>query len=226
MQKKAIVLIAGGLDSATCLAIAKSQGFICYALSFDYGQRHLIELQAAERVANILGVAAHRIVKLDIGGQLGGSALTDHTLLVPDYSNDGKIPITYVPARNTIFLSIALSWAETLDAHDIFIGCSLADYSGYPDCRAEYIEAFTKLANLATKAGVEGNPFQLHTPLMKLTKAETILTGLELGIDYSLTITCYQPDSKGRACGHCISCVPRREGFAAAGVADPTRYVN
>lgn len=226
MNKKAIILLAGGLDSATCLAIAKSQGYECYALSFDYGQRHRIELKAAVQIAQSLGVIEHRVMKLDIG-QLGGSSLTDATLNIPDYNeaDNDKIPTTYVPARNTIFLSIALGWAEILNAHDIFIGSSYTDYSGYPDCRPEYMAAFEKLANLATKAGVEGNAFHIHAPLTHLTKAETIKLGMKLGVDYSLTITCYQADDKGRACGHCINCVPRKEGFAQAGIADPTRYV-
>lgn len=224
MQKKAIVLVAGGIDSATCLALAKSQGFDCYALSFDYGQRHRIELTAAQHVTQALGVISHRIVKLDME-LFAGSSLTDANLNVPDYNPNGKIQNTYVPARNTIFLSIALAWAELLEARDIFIGSSYTDYVGYPDCRDEYHAAFEKLANLATKAGVEGKPFHLHAPLTQLSKAETIQLGMQLGVDYSLTITCYQPDPQGRACGHCVSCVPRKEGFAQAGVPDPTRYI-
>lgn len=223
MQKKAIVLISGGIDSATCLALAKSQGFDCYALSFDYGQRHHIELAAAQQIAQQLGVIAHRVIKLDTS-LFAGSSLTDKSLLVPDYDEQAKIQSTYVPARNTIFLSLALGWAETLDIHDIFIGSSYSDYNGYPDCRPEYFKAFAIMANLATKIGVEGTTFQIHTPITQLTKAETILLGIKLGVDYSKTITCYQPDAQGRACGHCVSCVPRKEGFKQAGIVDPTKY--
>jgi 7-cyano-7-deazaguanine synthase len=224
MQKKAIVLIAGGLDSATCLAIAKSQGFACYALSFDYGQRHRIELEAAKQVAETLSAVTHRIIKLD-HHLFSGSSLTDLDLQVQDYRADGKIPNTWVPARNTIFLSIALGWAEILDVYDIFIGSSYTDYTGYPDCRPEYIEAFERVANLGTKAGAEGASFHIHAPLTQLTKAETIQLGMQLGVDYGLTITCYQPDEHGHACGHCVSCVPRKEGFKQAGIPDPTQYV-
>ncbi len=223
MQKKAIVLISGGIDSATCLALAKSQGFDCYALSFDYGQRHAIELEAAKQIAQQLGVIAHRVIKLDTS-LFAGSSLTDKSILVPDYDKQANIQSTYVPARNTIFLSLTLGWAETLAIHNIFIGSSYADYNGYPDCRPEYFKAFETMANLATKSGAEGTKFQIHAPITQLTKAETIQLGIKLGIDYSATITCYQPDAQGRACGRCVSCVPRKEGFKAAGIIDPTKY--
>lgn len=225
MQKKAIVLISGGIDSATCLAFAQSQGFACYALSFDYGQRHHIELEAAKKIAHALNAVTYRNVKLDTS-LFAGSSLTDLNLTVPEYDPTAKIQSTYVPARNTIFLSIALGWAEILGAHDIFIGSSYADYSGYPDCRPEYFEAFEKMANLATKVSVEGNAFHIHAPITHLTKAETIQLGIQLGVDFSLTITCYQPDAQGHACGHCVSCVPRKEGFEKAGVPDPTKYIS
>lgn len=224
MNKKAVILISGGLDSATVLALAKSQGFTCYALSFDYDQRHCVELEAAKRVAKNLGAVEHRTVKLNMSA-FGGSALTDMSLAVPDYIGSEDIPITYVPARNTIFLSFALGWAEILGAFDIFAGMSSVDYSGYPDCRPEYIEAFEKLANLATKAGVEGNHFHIHAPFVHLSKAETIKLGLSLGVDYGITISCYQADSEGRACGRCDSCSLRRKGFNEASVTDPTTYI-
>jgi 7-cyano-7-deazaguanine synthase len=224
MTKKAVILFSGGLDSATCLALAKSQGFACYALSFDYGQRHRVELEAAKNVAQIMGAAEHRIVKLSIG-ELGGSALTDHTLAIPDYAGDEEIPITYVPARNTIFLAIALGWAEILEAYDIFIGTSSVDYSGYPDCRPEFINAFQQLANLATKCGVEGETFTIRAPLIHLSKAETVRLGMKLKVDYSQTISCYQADEQGRACGRCDSCALRRRGFIDAQIPDPTRYL-
>jgi 7-cyano-7-deazaguanine synthase len=222
--KKAVVLVSGGLDSATTLAIARDQGFECHALSFDYGQRHRIELEAARRVAESLGVVQHKVVKLDIGW-MGGSALTDSSLAVPQAPSAG-IPITYVPARNTIFLAIALGWAEVLAARDLFIGVNALDYSGYPDCRPAFIEAFEALANLATREGVEGRGFRLHAPLIHWRKAEIIATGRRLGVDYSLTLSCYDPDPEGRGCGVCDSCRLRAEGFAAAGVPDPTRYVS
>ncbi len=222
-MKKAVVLVSGGLDSATCLAMARAEGYDCYALSFDYGQRHSTELDAARRVAERLGVAEHKVVRLDLR-DIGGSALTDDAIAVPETMEEG-IPVTYVPARNTVFLSIALGWAEVLDAHDIFIGVNAVDYSGYPDCRPEFIEAFERTANLATKAGVEGRPFRIRTPLIHLTKAQIIQAGVELGFDYGLTVSCYQADQEGRACGVCDSCRLRRAGFEAAGVADPTRYV-
>lgn len=223
MSKKAVVLVSGGLDSATCLAIAKDMGFETYALSFDYGQRHRIELEAAKKLAKSLGAIEHRIINLSIG-DLGGSALTDKNINVPDYTDSEEIPITYVPARNTIFLSIALGWAEILQANNIFIGVSAVDYSGYPDCRPEFIEAFQKTANLATRAGIEGNDFKIHTPLLKSSKAETILAGTKLGVDYALTISCYQADRKGRACGKCDSCYFRKIGFQEAKLKDPTIY--
>jgi 7-cyano-7-deazaguanine synthase len=221
---RAVVLVSGGLDSATVLAIAREQGCECYALSFDYGQRHRIELDAAKRVAASLGAAAHKLVRLDIGW-MGGSALTDTRLDVPHHPSEG-IPITYVPARNTIFLSIALGWAEVLNARDIFIGVNVVDYAGYPDCRPEFIQAFQSLANLGTRAGIEGDGFRVHAPLINLRKAEIISTGVRLGVDYKLTLSCYEPDAAGRACGTCDSCRLRAEGFAAAGIPDPTPYIS
>ncbi|KTD36598.1 ExsB protein [Legionella nautarum] len=223
-MKKAVILLSGGLDSTTCLAIAKAEGFACHALSFAYGQRHSAELAAARRVANHFKVAEHRIINLDIG-QLGGSALTDETIQVPDYSASEEIPVTYVPARNTVFLAYALGYAESIGAQDIFIGVSSVDYSHYPDCRPEYISAFQAVANLATKVAVEGAPVQLHAPLQYLSKAETILRGSQLGVDYSLTVSCYQANEKGAACGRCDSCCFRKQGFKAAGLADPTFYI-
>jgi len=219
---KAVVLVSGGLDSATVLALAAATGARCYALTFDYGQRHRVELEAAQRVARALGAADHRVVTLDIGW-MGGSALTDAAIPVPQAPSSG-IPVTYVPARNTVFLSIALGWAEVLGAPDLYIGANAVDYSGYPDCRPAFIEAFEKLANLATRAGVEGRGFHVYAPLMHLRKHEIIRLGSRLGVDYALTISCYDPDPAGRACGVCDSCRLRAEGFAAAGVADPTRY--
>lgn len=218
----AVVLVSGGLDSATALAIARDQGFDCHALSLAYGQRHGVELEAAKRVANASGVRAHRVVTVDLSS-FGGSALTDLEIAVPETPTAG-IPITYVPARNTVFLSLALAWAETLSARDIFIGVNAIDYSGYPDCRPAFIEAFTALANLATRTGIEGGNFVIHTPLIELSKAEIIRRGVALGIDYRITVSCYQPDTDGRACGKCDSCRIRREGFAAAGVPDATEY--
>ena len=220
--KKAVVLVSGGLDSATVLAMARAQDFACYALSFDYGQRHRVELQAAARVAAALGAVEHKTISLDLGG-IGGSALTDAAIAVPEEGGEG-IPVTYVPARNTVFLALALGWAEVLAAQDIFIGVNAVDYSGYPDCRPEFIAAFEKTANLATKAGVEGRPFHIHTPLMQMSKAEIIRTGQHLGVDYAITVSCYQADEQGRACGRCDSCRLRREGFIAAGTVDPTPY--
>lgn len=220
--KKAIVLLSGGLDSATCLALAREAGFQPVALSFDYGQRHNAELAAACRVAAAFGVSDHRVLRLDLGA-IGGSALTDARIDVPTEASAG-IPVTYVPARNTVFLSFALGLAEVLDSDDIFIGVNAVDYSGYPDCRPEFIAAFETLANLATKAGVEGHRMHIHTPLIALSKADIIRTGLRLGVDYSLTVSCYQADAHGLACGQCDSCRLRRQGFEAAGVADPTRY--
>lgn len=224
-MKKAVVLLSGGLDSATALAIARHQAFECYALSLDYGQRHRSELEAAQKVAQSLCAHAHQIIKLDLTA-LGGSALTDWSIEVPT-SGETKttdIPITYVPARNTIMLSLALAWAEILDCQDIFIGVNAVDYSGYPDCRPEYIQAFEQMANLATKAAIEGRRLTVHAPLIHLSKREIIEAGLALGIDYGLTVSCYQADELGKACGICDSCRIRRAGFAAAGIIDPARY--
>ena len=219
---KAVVLVSGGLDSATCLAIAKTEGYECYALSFDYGQRHRAELLAAERVSMAQGVVEHKIVHLDLR-DIGGSALTDNSIDVPIEPVEG-IPITYVPARNTVFLALALGWAEVIGAQAIFIGVNAVDYSGYPDCRPEFISAFEKTANLATKAGVEGSPFHIRTPLIDLTKAEIIHKGMALGVNYGQTVSCYAADAQGRACGKCDSCRLRAAGFKASGVADPTKY--
>jgi 7-cyano-7-deazaguanine synthase len=223
MKEKAIVLLSGGLDSATCLAIARSQGFDCYCLSFDYGQRHSAELQAADRVVKALGAIEHRVINFGLA-QFGGSALTDTSIAVPTDGVQPGIPVTYVPARNTIMLSLALAWAEVLGSRDIFVGVNAVDYSGYPDCRPEYIAAFEKMANLATKAGVEGQKLHIHAPLIDLSKADIIRTGTALGVDYGLTVSCYQADELGRACAVCDSCRLRAEGFAAAGVPDPTPY--
>ncbi len=220
--ERAVVLLSGGLDSATVLAIARERGFECHCLSFHYGQRHRAELAAAASVASALEAKTHRVVNLDLG-QLGGSALTDASLSVPEQPTEG-IPITYVPARNTIFLSFALAWAEILDAFDIFIGVNAVDYSGYPDCRPAYIEAFQRMAALATKAAVEGKPTRINTPLIDLSKAGIIEEGTRLGVDFGLTVSCYQPDAAGRACGKCEACRFRRQGFSDAGVSDPTRY--
>ena len=219
---RAVVLVSGGLDSATALAIAKSQGFDCYALSVAYGQRHVIELDAAARVAKALGAREHRVMRVDLA-QIGGSALTDTAIAVPESPAAG-IPVTYVPARNTMMLSLALAWAEVLGARDIFIGVNAVDYSGYPDCRPEFIAAFATLAGLATRAGVEGHPCRVHTPLIEWSKARIVAEGMRLGVDYSLTLSCYQPDAQGRACGRCDSCRLRKAGFEAAQVADPTSY--
>lgn len=221
-QKKAVILLSGGLDSATVVAMAKDQGYACYTMSFDYGQRHRAELNAAARVARDLGVVQHKVIGLNLDG-MGGSALTDKSIDVPETLGEG-IPVTYVPARNTVFLSLALGWAEVLEARDIFIGVNAVDYSGYPDCRPEFIEAFERLANLATKAGVEGNGFTIQAPLQNMSKAEIVKAGVALGVDYGLTVSCYQADDEGQACGKCDSCRLRAEGFTAAGVSDPTRY--
>jgi len=221
-QAAAVVLLSGGLDSATALAIARERGFLCHALSVDYGQRHAAELEAAQRVARAGGAREHRVMRVDLAG-IGGSALTDPAIAVPESPSAG-IPVTYVPARNTIMLSLALAWAEVLGARDLFIGVNVLDASGYPDCRPEFIAAFAALAALATKAGVEGSPCRIHTPLIALTKAEIIREGLRLGVDYGQTVSCYQADADGRACGRCDACRLRRAGFAAAGIADPTRY--
>ena len=218
----AVVLLSGGLDSATALAIARQQGFTCHALSVDYGQRHAAELEAARRVARAGGAREHRIMRVDLAG-IGGSALTDPAIAVPESPGAG-IPVTYVPARNTIMLALALAWAEVLGARDVFIGVNVLDSSGYPDCRPEFIAAFRALAALATKAGVEGSPCRIHTPLVNSTKAQIILEGTRLGVDYRQTVSCYQADTDGRACGRCDACRLRRAGFAAASVPDPTRY--
>lgn len=223
--KKAVILVSGGLDSATCLALAKEAGFECYALSFDYGQRASSELLAAQRLASDAGVGRHLVIPIGMG-QMGGSALTDSSLSMPeDGVQENVIPITYVPARNTIFLSYALGWAEVLGANDIYIGVNALDYSGYPDCRPAFINAFETMANLATRAAVEGQPMRIHTPLINLSKAQIIAEGVRLGVDYALTVSCYQADPDGRACGRCDSCRLRRKGFADAGVTDPTPYV-
>lgn len=220
--KKAVVLVSGGLDSTTVLALARSQGFECYSLSFDYGQRHRAELNAAERISTSFGDVEHKVVTLNLDS-IGGSALTDDDIAVPEHATDG-IPVTYVPARNTVFLAIALGWAEVLGATDLFIGVNAVDYSGYPDCRPAFIDAFTELANVATKRGVEGEQFSIHTPLMELGKDDIVRLGARLGVDYSQTVSCYQATEAGFACGRCDACRLRREGFANAGLADPTRY--
>ncbi len=219
---KAVVLLSGGLDSATALAMARARGLECYALSIAYGQRHEAELSAASRVAEALGAREHRVMQVDLAG-IGGSALTDRSIAVPETPSEG-IPVTYVPARNTIMLSLALGWAEVLGAAHIFIGVNSLDYSGYPDCRPEYVEAFAHLARLATKAGVEGRPCRIEAPLIAWTKERIIREGIALGVDYGMTVSCYQADAGGRACGRCDSCRLRRVGFEAAGIADPTRY--
>jgi 7-cyano-7-deazaguanine synthase len=223
MTTKAVLLLSGGLDSATCLAIARSEGFACHCLSFDYGQRHSAELRAAEQVARALGAAEQRVIDFGLA-QFGGSALTDTRIAVPTDGVQPGIPVTYVPARNTIMLSLALAWAEVLGSRDIFIGVNAVDYSGYPDCRPEYIAAFETMANLATRAGVEGNTLTIHAPLIDLSKGDIIRAGTALGVDYGLTVSCYQADGEGRACGVCDSCRLRAEGFAAAGIGDPTHY--
>lgn len=222
-MKKAVVLLSGGLDSATVLAIARDKAFECYALSLDYGQRHQSELKAAQNVARSLDSHTHQTIQLDLTA-FGGSALTDQSIEVPIAGRTTGIPVTYVPARNTIMLSLALAWAETLDCQDIFVGVNAVDYSGYPDCRPEYIQAFERMANLATKAAIEGKKLTIHTPLINLSKKEIIQTGLALGIDYGLTISCYQADELGQACGICDSCRIRRAGFVAMEIPDPTYY--
>ncbi|MDR3417703.1 MAG: 7-cyano-7-deazaguanine synthase QueC [Nevskia sp.] len=222
--KKAVILLSGGLDSATVLAIARAEGYDTCALSVSYGQRHVAELNAAVRVARQLGAKLHQQLHVNLDA-VGGSALTDRSIAVPEGGEaSGGIPVTYVPARNTLFLSLALGWAEVLGARDIFIGVNAVDYSGYPDCRPEFIRAFEALANLATKAGVEGAGFKIHTPLIHQTKAEIIRSGTELGVDFAQTVSCYQADDQGRACGRCDSCRIRRDGFRAAAIPDPTRY--
>ncbi len=223
-KPRAVVLVSGGLDSATTLAIARREGYSCFALSFNYGQRHVSELEAAERVSDSIGVAEHKTIHLGLG-DIGGSALTESSIDIPiDGIETDTIPVTYVPARNTVFLSLALGWAEVLGAQDIFIGVNAVDYSGYPDCRPEFIAEFEKLANLATKAGVEGSAWHIHAPLIKMTKADIIRKGMELDVDYGQTVSCYDADIKGRACGVCDSCRLRAEGFASCNVPDPTIY--
>ena len=224
VAKRAVVLLSGGLDSATCLAIAREMGFETYALSIAYGQRHAAELTASLRVAQTLGAREHRLARVNLG-EFGGSALTDSAIAIPENEENTGIPVTYVPARNTVMLSIALAWAEVLGANDIFVGVNAVDYSGYPDCRPEFIQAFETMANLATKVGVEGAHLRIHAPLIKLSKGEIIRRGTELGVDYGLTVTCYQADDAGRACGSCEACRLRAAGFAAAAVSDPTPYV-
>lgn len=224
LPRRAVILLSGGLDSATTLAIARNEGFDCYCLSMDYGQRHRVELEAAANVARALHAKEHRIVKLGLD-TFGGSALTDTSISVPVDGAQEGIPVTYVPARNTIMLSLALAWAEVLGSRDIFVGVNAVDYSGYPDCRPEYIAAFETMANLATKAGVEGAKLTIHAPLIDLSKAAIVRAGTDLGVDYGTTVSCYQADDQGRACGVCDSCRLRREGFAAANLPDPTRYV-
>jgi 7-cyano-7-deazaguanine synthase len=220
--KRAIVLLSGGLDSATVLAIARSQDYECYALSVEYGQRHRAELDAAKRVAAAFGAKEHRVMRVDLAG-IGGSALTDASIAIPESLQPG-VPVTYVPARNTLFLSLALGWAEVIGALDIFVGVNSVDYSGYADCRPAFIEAFQGLAQLATKAGVEGARFEIHAPLIEMSKADIVRAGMSLGVDFSATVSCYQADPQGRACGKCDSCRLRAAGFAAAGIPDPTRY--
>lgn len=222
-MRRAVILLSGGLDSATTLALARTQGFACHALSVHYGQRHSAEIDAAARIAVAQQAVEHRVMRVDLAG-IGGSALTDPTVPVPDAGTSTGIPVTYVPARNTMMLALALGWAEVLGASDIFVGVNAVDYSGYPDCRPEFIAAFESLARLATKAGVEGDLLRIHSPLIQLTKADIIREGLRLGVDYSLSVSCYRADPEGRACGCCDSCRIRAAGFAAAGVADPTRY--
>lgn len=221
MNKRAVILLSGGLDSITALAFAKAEGYACYSISFDYGQRHKTELNAAQRLAEKYGVVEHKVIQIDLR-TIGGSALTDD-IDVPEVAQEG-IPVTYVPARNTVFLAIALGWAEVLQAEAIYIGVNAVDYSGYPDCRPEFVTAFEKLANLAIKSATEGKPIYIRAPLMSLSKADIITHGTALGIDYSETISCYQADAQGRACGQCDSCRLRRQGFTEAGLADPTRY--
>ena len=224
VSRRAVILVSGGLDSTTVLAMARAEGYACYTLSFDYGQRHRAELVAAERVSAALGEVEHKVVRLNLDS-IGGSALTDDSIAVPEEATEG-IPVTYVPARNTVFLSIALGWAEVLGAHDIFIGVNAVDYSGYPDCRPQYIAAFESVANLATRAGVEGQKITIHTPLMEQGKGQIIRAGVSLGVDYSLTVSCYQATEEGLACAKCDSCRLRRQGFVDAGIDDPTRYLN
>lgn len=222
-NKRAVILLSGGLDSATVLASARAEGYDCYTMSFDYGQRHRSELEASQRISKALGAVEHKVIGINLGG-IGGSALTDSSLAVPETASHGEIPITYVPARNTVFLSLALGWAEVLQAYDIFIGVNDVDYSGYPDCRMEFIQAFEGVANLATREGVEGRKFRIQAPLQSMSKAAIIGLGMQLGIDYALTVSCYQADNQGRACGVCESCQLRKQGFLNADINDPTRY--
>jgi len=224
VSKKAIILLSGGLDSATALAIAISEGYSCYAMSIDYGQRHNIELIAAKKIATLFKVEEFKIVNLDLSW-LNSSALTNNTIKIPEHSSKG-IPVTYVPARNTILMSLALAWAENIDCRNIFIGVNAVDYSGYPDCRQEYIDSFQKMANLATKTGVEGSEIKIHTPLINLSKADIVTKGKKLGVDYSMTISCYQPSPKGLSCAKCDSCRLRKKGFQDARIIDPTSYIN
>lgn len=222
-NKRAVILLSGGLDSATVLASARAQGYDCYTMSFDYGQRHRSELDASRRISEALGATEHKVIGINLDG-IGGSALTDSSLAVPERLSQGEIPITYVPARNTVFLSLALGWAEVLQAYDIFIGVNDVDYSGYPDCRMEFIQAFERVANLATREGVEGRAFRIQAPLQSMSKAAIIQLGTQLGVDYALTVSCYQADLDGRACGVCESCQLRKQGFINAGINDSTRY--
>lgn len=224
MQKKAIILFSGGLDSTTCLAIAKSQGYECYALTFSYGQKHSVEVEQAKKIAKLLQVKEHKILTIPVG-ELGGSSLTDESMEISDYQASNEIPSTYVPARNTIFLSFGLGWAEVVGAYTIFIGANDVDYSGYPDCRPDYLAAFEQMATLATKAGREGQAIKIEAPLLRLHKAEIIQAGIKLGVDYSQTVSCYRADDQGRACGKCDSCTFRKKGFADANVPDPTLYI-
>lgn len=222
-NKRAVILLSGGLDSATVLASARAQGYDCYTMSFDYGQRHRSELDASRRISEALGAIEHKVIGISLDG-IGGSALTDSSLAVPERLSQGEIPVTYVPARNTVFLSLALGWAEVLKAYDIFIGVNDVDYSGYPDCRIEFIQAFERVANLATREGVEGRAFRIQAPLQSMSKAAIIQLGTQLGVDYALTVSCYQADLDGRACGVCESCQLRKQGFINAGINDSTRY--
>lgn len=222
-NKRAVILLSGGLDSATVLASVRAEGYDCYTMSFDYGQRHRSELEASLRISKALGAIEHKVIGINLDG-IGGSALTDSSLAVPETASAREIPITYVPARNTVFLSLALGWAEVLQAYDIFIGVNDVDYSGYPDCRMEFIQAFEQVANLATREGVEGRKFRIQAPLQSMSKAAIIRLGTQLGVDYALTVSCYQADNQGRACGVCESCQLRKQGFLNANIYDPTRY--
>ncbi len=222
-NKRAVILLSGGLDSATVLASARADGYNCYTISFDYGQRHRSELEASRRISETLGAIEHKVIGIDLDG-MGGSALTDSNIAIPEATNTDEIPVTYVPARNTVFLSLALGWAEVLQAYDVFIGVNDVDYSGYPDCRMEFIQAFEQVANLATREGVEGRKFRIQAPLQSMSKAAIIRLGTQLGVDYALTVSCYQADNKGRACGVCDSCQLRKQGFLNADINDPTRY--